>query len=110
MSDELELSKELLDAYERTVSEKILLFEKLIQDLRKEQTKPNLEALHFLVHKISGSAAFYGYQAVSSICQEWDIKLLKKIDRFPNEERLSLEELDLLLLKVKTGFNRNEKK
>lgn len=110
MQRNLDLPKDLQDKYRSTVPEKILQLKKLIIALRKEITKPHLESLHFLIHKLAGNAGLYGYQNVSDICQKWDKTLLEKTEKFSSKDTSWLPELDLLLGKIEEGFHIEKKK
>jgi DNA-binding response OmpR family regulator len=75
-----DLLADLKGSYQKTISDKIERLEKMILDIEKDPSIPNLQTLRTEVHKIAGSAGSYGYAAVSEICKNLETDLIKQID------------------------------
>ncbi len=79
-----EVWKELLIEYRASIPEKLKSLQVATLALQQEVTVEHLEKLRFIVHKIGGSAAMYGYSRVSELCLDWQRQLDKLIRNFPD--------------------------
>ncbi len=63
-----------------------------------EATADALDTFYFLAHKISGSGAFFGYQALSDAALELEIELIrvKQLGSFARASEDDREQLDRL--------------
>jgi DNA-binding response OmpR family regulator len=75
-----DLLADLKASYQKTISDKVERLETMILAVQKNPTIENLQALRGEVHKIAGSAGSYGYMAVSELCKNLELELIKQID------------------------------
>jgi DNA-binding response OmpR family regulator len=101
-----DLLAELKVSYQKTISDKVERLENMILAFQKNPTIDHLQALKGEVHKIAGSAGSYGYMAVSDLCKNLELDLIKQID-FAKTDRLDrqwLFSLDDYLTQIKLHF------
>lgn len=75
-----DLLADLKASYQKTISDKVERLETMILAVQKNPTIENLQTLRGEVHKIAGSAGSYGYMAVSELCKNLELDLIKQID------------------------------
>lgn len=73
------LLADLKENYQKTIPDKIERLEKIILAIQKNPAIENLQLLKLEVHKIAGSAGSYGYPAVSEICKNLELDLIKQM-------------------------------
>ncbi|MDE3056165.1 MAG: Hpt domain-containing protein [Verrucomicrobiota bacterium] len=72
-----EIPKELLASYYASIPEKLALLRQLINNYKEKQGIEELKAFRFVLHKLEGSAAVYGFTEVSKICHEANAATMK---------------------------------
>lgn len=102
---------EITEEYRKTIPQKLELLDQLVSSLQTKKTLEALQALRQHIHKVAGSAGTYGFDEVSSLCKQWDIRLLELIDRFPVEgiEGSLWADIALLSKNIKKGFGCDKK-
>lgn len=70
----LQMSRHLFDQYSKSIPEKLLQIEQLIEE-SKSPSREKIEALKSAIHKLSGSAGTYGYVKAGEACKHLEQKL-----------------------------------
>jgi HPt (histidine-containing phosphotransfer) domain-containing protein len=101
----------ITEEYRKTIPQKLELLDQLVKCLENEKTIEALKGLRQHIHKLAGSAGTYGFDEVSALCKQWDLRLLQLIDRFPVEgiEGSLWADLALLSKNIKQGFGYDKK-
>ncbi|MEX1013040.1 MAG: response regulator [Waddliaceae bacterium] len=95
--------KELREKYNQTIPEKLEQLTHLIEKIKEDPSKGNLEALKNLVHKIAGSAGSYGYMDVTTACRKLEYVLIDKLESTEIDPH-QIELLDAFLKRIKYSF------
>lgn len=75
-----DLLSDLKLSYQKSIFDKIERLEKMILSVQKHLSITDLRILKEEVHKIAGSAGSYGYMAVSELCKNLELDLIKQMD------------------------------
>lgn len=92
----------LQELYLSKLPERLEKMHSAIEELRKNLSKENIQALQFLIHKMAGNAGTFGYPEVSQLCKEWDLKLAQA-GKQPQPE-ISFEDLDRFFAALQKTF------
>ena len=101
----------ITEEYRNTIPQKLELLDQLVSSLETNKTLEALKSLRQHIHKLAGSAGTYGFDEVSTLSKQWDLRLLHLIDRFPVEgiEGSLWTDLTLMSQNIKKGFRYDEK-
>ena len=99
--------KLLKEEYCKTFPMKLERIRSLIDSLKKNWTKDNLDPLRFDIHKLAGSAGTYGYDKISEMSKVIEEYIIKELDHFDplsiNKELLI--KLDQFFESLRQGFS-----
>jgi HPt (histidine-containing phosphotransfer) domain-containing protein len=91
-----ELQK-LREEYAAQLGSRLQCIEDAASALREAWDSDKVESLYQQVHRLSGSAAIYGFEAVSRAAQALETALLDSMERRPGARRRLRDELARLL-------------
>ncbi|MCF7853085.1 MAG: Hpt domain-containing protein [Simkaniaceae bacterium] len=77
--------EKFLKDYRKEFPGKIKALREASHRLESSYNKEDLTAVRFIVHKIAGNGAIFGYPEASRICLEWDTRLSKMLEAFTGE-------------------------
>lgn len=94
-------------AYDKTIPEKLILLEGLLQEMQNGIQEPTLKAFRMEIHKIAGSAGTVGYDEVSAICKKLDGELSSMLEKFKDNppDPAVVTSFKAEFNKVKESFN-----
>lgn len=76
MHSEKDLLEKLHQEYQKSIPNKILYLEELLNVWSKERDHVVFERLKTAVHHLAGSAGTYGYAGISKVCQLFEHALI----------------------------------
>ena len=79
--------QKLLDMYQKEFPEKIETMKRAFEKLKEPFDVKELEKIRFVIHKLAGNAAMFGYPSITELCKKWDSQLTPMI----KESNLHLE-------------------
>lgn len=99
--------KKIKEDYLKGIPEKLNAMSGLVQGLKSQPTAENVKALRNHVHQLAGNAGTFGFQEVTDLCKQWDLKLKDIAENFaPEKIQGIVGELEPFVEKVKEAFNK----
>jgi len=95
------IMKQEKDKYRLTIPEKIKTLESLIEAIVTKPSEQNVKLLRESLHKIAGSSGIYGFNEVSQMCKQMEVKVLTWMDDL---SKVNNEELQEFLKTFKKKF------
>ena len=99
--------EQIFKQYKNSIPEKLMVLEKLVDDVKKTGSEEALKELRMQIHKLSGNAGVYGYGHISVICKAFSEVLHKKTATI-NDFKIDPDwgtDFDVYLKKIKEGFS-----
>ncbi len=105
--DKASTFQNILEDYRASIPSRLELLQILINEFRTKPREDILKDLKLQVHKLAGNAGMYGYDAVSTICKEFDSLLDQKIKEFDQHPASAdwANTFESYLEKIRKGFS-----
>lgn len=99
---------ELREQYQASIPEKLKQFDRIVQLIHSTPTQSSLNELFEFIHKIAGSAGSYGFEEVSVLCKEFEVKVQEEKSHGDNLNDAFVTEIDAFAEKFAQAFTKQK--